>query len=238
MVPVGRSVELLEFDPGPYGVTIECTEQTTTGPIFPFTGPVEFSDSIEITDPTASFYCDVFNEEIGPIVHEVTVESEVDLGGLDVPRTFPASSSTSTATSCCPTMSNPAGSPQPWRPTVRRGVPVRPRIVGVHRFRVRRPERVGVGLRRRWRIARHRRRRRSDRFANTISCPGATDGSRWSASLTGIVRPVTCSMTSAAGALRVINRVTGQTTCHGAGRSRSPTCWRAHRRPGSPPTDP
>ena len=118
VVPVGRSVDLTEFDPGPYGVTIECTEQTPTGPIFPFTGPLEFSNFIEITDPTTSFYCEVFNDELGPIVHEVTVESEMDLAGLDVPSTLPGFFVDFDGDLAFFDDVEPAGSPLPWRRTV------------------------------------------------------------------------------------------------------------------------
>ncbi len=213
VVPVGRSVELREFDPGPYGVTIECTEQTAAGPIFPFTGPVEFSDSIEITDPTTSFYCDVFNDEIGPIVHEVTVESEVDLAGLDVPRNLPGffvdfdgdlafSDDVEPRGIAAAVAANRASAASPFvlaSSAFTDSVFVDPNgsvsvlVDDGGSLDIA----AGAG---------------SARFANRITCPGGVTAADGSVSLVGIVGPVTCSMTSAAGALRVINRVTGQTS--------------------------
>ena len=215
VVPIGQSIELFEYDPGPYGVIIECTEQTATGPVFPFTGPLEFSNFIEITDPNTSFSCVVFNEEIGPIVHEVTVESEFDLGGLEVPSDLPGFLVDFDGDLAFfdefedgQLVSGPqrAGGTDVSRSGF---------VIGSSAFVDSRfvdpggsvsvlvedggslDIAAGAG---------------SARFANAITCPGATTAADGSASLTGISAAVTCTMTSAAGALRVINRVTGPTT--------------------------
>ncbi len=150
--------------------------------------------------------------QLGPIVHEVTVDSEIDLGGLDVPPDLPGffvDFDGDLAYFDEPAIVGAAGGPGGH------GLNLRAFVPGSSAFTDSRfvdPNgsvsilvddggsldiAAGAG---------------SGRFANTITCPGGTTAPDGSVSLSGIAGPVTCSMTSAAGRLRVINRVTGPTT--------------------------
>lgn len=89
VVPLGQTIELTEIDSGPYDGVIECTENTAFGPVRPYLGPIGFSNTIEITDPTLNPYCEVFNFEAGPVVHEVVITSRIDLGPVATPDDLP-----------------------------------------------------------------------------------------------------------------------------------------------------
>lgn len=83
---VGTS-ELTELDSGPYDASIQCSVVDSGGAVSPPTGPFG-GDVVDVPNDRNSYECDVINS-IGFFPgYEITLRSQLDLGGVEIPPSF------------------------------------------------------------------------------------------------------------------------------------------------------
>jgi hypothetical protein len=88
VVSLTGTPDLTELDAGPYEPSIRCTQLGFGGPVAPPTGPFG-GDTVQLPDDRMSYDCDVINSVPVTSAFEITLESELDLGDVAIPRDFP-----------------------------------------------------------------------------------------------------------------------------------------------------
>lgn len=83
---VGTS-ELIELDSGPYDASIQCSVVDSGGAVSPPTGPFG-GDSVDVLNDRNSYECDVINSIGFFPAYEITLRSQLDLGGVEIPPSF------------------------------------------------------------------------------------------------------------------------------------------------------